>query len=176
MTNILTMEEPYSEIHNLPSLRRDLIDILGKMYDAKSEPIVEMINSIIDYIKNEVENSNVDKTFGDNYIKTCKDIIYTLEHSNELKDIYAQKTRVEQIKDRFINALEFEEARLKQVEETGTDVEPEKVIIRRKSVKIDQLMNRSYEINSKEDIDKYVEELKEKLIKEFEKNNNLIIR
>ena len=38
------------------------------------------------------------------------------------------------------------------------------------------LMNRSYEINSKEDIDKYIEELKEKLIKEFEKNNNLTIR
>ena len=37
-------------------------------------------------------------------------------------------------------------------------------------------MNRSYEINSKEDIDKYVEELKEKLLKEFEKNNNLTIR
>ena len=37
-------------------------------------------------------------------------------------------------------------------------------------------MNHSYEINSKEDIDKYVEELKEKLLKEFEKNNNLTIR
>ena len=176
ITNILTMEEPYSEIHNLSSLRKELIDILSKMYDAKSEPIVNMINNIIDYINNEVENSNVDKTFGDNYIKTCKDIIYTLEHSNELKDIYAQKTRVEQIKDRFINALEFEEARLKQVEETGTDVEPENVIIRRKSVKVDQLMNRSYEINSREDIDKYVEELKEKLLKEFNENNSLTIR
>ena len=37
-------------------------------------------------------------------------------------------------------------------------------------------MNRSYEINSKEDIDKYVKELKEKLLKEFEKNKNLTIR
>jgi hypothetical protein len=34
-------------------------------------------------------------------------------------------------------------------------------------------MNCSYEINSKEDIDKYV---KEKLLKEFEKNKNLTIR
>ena len=37
-------------------------------------------------------------------------------------------------------------------------------------------MNRSYEINSREDIDRYVEELKEKLLKEFDKNNNLTIR
>jgi len=37
-------------------------------------------------------------------------------------------------------------------------------------------MNRSYEINSREDIDRYVEELKAKLLKEFDKNNNLTIR
>ncbi len=37
-------------------------------------------------------------------------------------------------------------------------------------------MNRSYEINSREDIDRYVEELKSKLLKEFDKNNNLTIR
>ena len=37
-------------------------------------------------------------------------------------------------------------------------------------------MNRSYEINSREDIDRYVEELKVKLLKEFDKNNNLTIR
>ena len=43
-------------------------------------------------------------------------------------------------------------------------------IIKRTIVRTDSLMNRSYEINSKEDIDKYVEELKEKLLKEFEKN------
>ena len=30
-------------------------------------------------------------------------------------------------------------------------------------------MNRSYEINSREDIDRYVEELKSKLLKEFDK-------
>ena len=32
------------------------------------------------------------------------------------------------------------------------------------------------EINSREDIDRYVEELKAKLLKEFDKNNNLTIR
>ena len=38
------------------------------------------------------------------------------------------------------------------------------------------LMNRSYEINSKEDIDKYIEELRKKLMKELEENNNLTIK
>ena len=49
-------------------------------------------------------------------------------------------------------------------------------IVKRTIIRTDSLMNHSYEINSREDIDRYVEELKEKLIKEFEKNNNLTIR
>lgn len=176
ITNILTMEEPYSEIHNLPTLRHDLIEILGKMYDVKSEPIVNMINNTIEYINNEVEKSKVDNSFGDNYIKICKDVINTLEHSNELKDIFAQQTRIEQLRDVFINALEREEARLEQQEKTGEEVKPEEIVITRKSIKINQLMTNSYEINSKEDIDKYIEELKAKLLKEYELNNNLTIR
>ena len=52
----------------------------------------------------------------------------------------------------------------------------EEKIVKRTIIRTDSLMNRSYEINSKEDIDKYVEELKNKLLKEFEKNNNLTIR
>ena len=53
----------------------------------------------------------------------------------------------------------------------------EPVIIKtRKIVRTDMLMNRSYEINSKEDIDKYIEELRNKLIKELEENSNITIK
>ena len=176
ITTILTNPEPYSDIHNLPMLRHDLIDILGKMYDVKSEPIVKMIESTITYIENEVKTAGVDETFGDSYIKICKEVINTLEHSNELKDIFAQQTRIDQLKDRFINALEYEKSKAKVVEETGEEPTEEKVVVQRKVVRTDILMNRSYEINSKEDIDKYIEELKAKLLKELEENNNLTIR
>ena len=52
------------------------------------------------------------------------------------------------------------------LEDTAIKEEPKN--IKRTIIRTDVLMNHSYEINSKEDIDKYVEELKEKLIKEFE--------
>ena len=99
---------------------------------------------------------------------------YRDPETGELKDIYAQQTRVDQLKDRFISALEYEKSKKQATTETGEVVEEK--IIRRTIIRTDSLMNRSYEINSREDIDKYVEELKEKLIKEFEKNNNLTIR
>lgn len=174
IVSILTSKEPYSEIHELPTLRKDLIDILTNMYDVKSEPIIKMIDSTIEYIENEVKKARIDTEFGKPYINTCKSVISTLERSNELKDIFAQQTRIDQLKDRFINALEYEKSKKNATDETG-EVKEEK-IVRRTIIRTDSLMNHSYEINSKEDIDKYVEELKEKLLKEFEKNSSLTIR
>lgn len=174
MVSILKSKEPYSEIHELPTLRKDLIDILTNMYDVKSEPIIKMINETVSYIENEVKSYGVDESFGKPYIETCKNVISTLEKSNELKDIFAQQTRIDQLKDRFINALEYEKSKKNATDETGEIVKEK--IVKRTIIRTDSLMNHSYEINSREDIDKYVEELKEKLIKEFEKNNNLTIR
>ena len=174
MVSILTSEEPYSEIHELPTLRKDLIDILTNMYEIKSEPIIQMINDTIKYFEEETKQAEIDESFAKYYIDTCKKVIETLNTSNELKDIYAQETRIKQLEDRFINALEYEKSKKQATDEQG-QVREEK-IIKRTIVRTDSLMNRSYEINTKEDIDKYVEELKEKLLKEFEKNNNLTIR
>ena len=175
LTNILTSKEPYSEIHNLPMLRKELIDILGRMYESKSEPIIAMIKNTMTYFEEETKNAGVDIKFAENYIKICKEVIDTLEHSNQLKDIFAQQTRIDQLKDRFINALIYEKMKNNaDLEDTAIKEEPRN--IKRTIIRTDVLMNHSYEINSKEDIDKYVEELKEKLIKEFEKNNNLTIR
>lgn len=174
IVSILTSEEPYSEIHELPTLRKDLIDILTNMYEIKSEPIIKMINDTIKYFEEETKQAEIDESFAKYYIDTCKKVIETLNTSNELKDIYAQETRIKQLEDRFINALEYEKSKKQATDEQG-QVREEK-IIKRTIVRTDSLMNRSYEINTKEDIDKYVEELKEKLLKEFEKNNNLTIR
>lgn len=174
IVSILTSSEPYSEIHELPTLRKDLIDLLTQMYDVKSEPIIKMINNTIEYIENEVKQAEVDENFGKRYIDTCKNVIDTLERSNELKDIFAQQTRIDQLKDSFITALEYEKSKKNATNEVGEVIEEK--IVKRTIIRTDSLMNRTYEINSKEDIDKYVEELRTKLLKEFEKNNNLTIR
>lgn len=176
---ILKAEEPYSQIHELPTLRKELIDLLTLMYDAKSEPIIEMAEKLIEYVDNEVKNAGIDiNTFGKGYIDNCKSIKDSLEHSNELKDIFAQETRLGQMKDNFIIALDRKKAEMSRPKvEEGEEVKSEPVIIKtRKIVRTDMLMNRSYEINSKEDIEKYIDELRNKLLKELEENNNLTIK
>ncbi len=175
ITGILKNPEPYDEIHKLPLLRHELIEILNKMYDLKSKPIIDMIQNTIIYIENELKSAGVNNDFGTSYIATCKEVINKLEHSNELKDIFAQQTRIDQLKDEFINKLECEKNKANISCEDVEETLEEKHIPRR-VIKADMLMTHSYEINSKEDIDKFIEELKEKLIKAFNENRNLTIR
>ena len=177
ITDILKAEEPYSNIHELPTLRSELISILVDMYEKKSAPIIEMANKTIEYIQNELNNAGIDyEEFGKGYIDNCKGIINSLQHSNELKDIYAQETRLGQMKDSFIIALDKKKYEMSKPKDDNTNSDEPVIIKPRKIVRTDMLMNRSYEINSKEDIDKYIEELRNKLMKELEENNNLTIK
>lgn len=177
ITDILKAEEPYSSIHELPTLRSELISILVDMYEKKSAPIIEMANKTIEYIENELNNAGINlDDFGKSYIDNCKGIIDSLQHSNELKDIYAQETRLGQMKDSFIIALEKKKYEMSKPKDDNTKSDEPVIIKPRKIVRTDMLMNRSYEINSKEDIDKYIEELRNKLMKELEENNNLTIK
>lgn len=175
--DILKAEEPYSSIHELPTLRTELISILVDMYEKKSAPIIEMANKTIEYIENELNNAGINSDdFGKGYIDNCKGIIDSLQHSNELKDIYAQETRLGQMKDSFIIALDKKKYEMSKPKDDNTKSDEPVMAKTRKIVRTDMLMNRSYEINSKEDIDKYIEELRNKLMNEFDKNNNLTIR
>lgn len=177
ITDILKAEEPYSNIHELPTLRSELISILVDMYEKKSAPIIEMANKTIEYIENELNSAGINPDdFGKGYIDNCKGIIDSLQHSNELKDIYAQETRLGQMKDSFIIALEKKKYEMSKPKDDNTKSDEPVIIKPRKIVRTDMLMNRSYEINSKEDIDKYIEELRNKLMKELEENNNLTIK
>ena len=174
---ILNAEEPYSRIYELPTLRSELIDILVNMYEVKSAPIIEMAKKTIEYIQNELNNAGIDpRNFGKGYIDNCKGIIDSLQHSNELKDIYAQETRLGQMKDSFIIALDKKKYEMSRPKDDNSKSDEPVIIKTRKIIRTDMLMNRSFEINSKEDIDKYIEELRKKLMKELEENNNLTIK
>ena len=80
------------------------------------------------------------------------------------------------MKDSFIIALDKKKYEMSNPKDDNTKSDEPVMARTRKIVRTDMLMNRSYEINSKEDIDKYIEELRNKLMKELEENNNLTIK
>ena len=173
ITTILEMDEPYADIPKLPGLRDNLNTILTDMYDKKSVPIIELAKNTITYIDNEISNSDVSNSFGDNYKNMLSKTIDNIEKSNELKDIFAKETYINQLKTQFENNLDKEKARLQQKDEPTGTVE---VVINRKTIKVNELLNRSYDINNPDDVEKYLEDLRKKILKALEENKNLTIR
>lgn len=169
MTCILEKEEPYSDIHNLPELRDKLNNILEEQYERKSKPILDKIKNTIEYINNEIKTSGVDESVGTSFIDSCKKTEHNIETSNELKDILANDTFVTQLKDQFDEALD-------RAKIAKTPEEEKKNVTPRKNVKIESLMTKSYEINNEDDLNKLLDDLKEKLLKELKDNNNITIR
>ena len=176
ITDILTMEEPFSYIHELPHLRENLNNILAEMYDKRSIPVVEQAKNVIEFINNEIERTNVDSAIGERYINDLRKTIDEIDRNNQLKDILASETFIKQRKEEFSLSLEKELQRLENInnEQAQESINEPKII--RKRINADSLFNKTYEIDSEEDIDKLLKEIREKLINELNNNKNLTVR
>ena len=95
------------------------------------------------------------------------------ENNNNIHFENSYKTYINQLRDRFNNDLDREKTRLLQKEEPTGTVE---IVINRKTIKVNELLNRSYDISNKDDVEKYLEELRKKILEALEENKNLTIR
>lgn len=175
ITDILTMEEPFSNIHELPHLRENLNNILAEMYDKRSIPVIEQANNVIEFINNEIERTKIDSLIGEKYINDLRKTIDEIDRNNQLKDILASETFIKQRKEEFSINVEKELARLEMINNPSQEI-IEHPKIERKRISADSLISRTYEIDTEEDIDKLLKEIKEKLLKELNNNSNLSIR
>lgn len=176
ITDILTMEEPYSNIYELPHLRENLNNILSEMYDKRSIPVIEQAKNVIDFINNEIERTKINSSIGETYINDLRKTIDEIDKNNQLKDILASETFIKQIKEEFSLNLEHEIMKNNIQDNEKTSQIVEQPIIERKRISVESLFNKTYEINSESDIDILLNDIKEKLLKELNDNNNLTIR
>ena len=170
---ILNNPEPYSDIHKLPELKDHLINLLIDMYDKESKPIIDNIKSIKEYIINTTKENGFDETFSKYYVDSCDSAINCLETSQELKDINAQMYRIEKVKEDFDKSLAVEISKRKAKESGITETQEIKAP---KVISTERLISHPYSISNEKELDSYIEELKEKLLKELNENKNIIVR
>ena len=176
ITDILTMEEPFSNIHELPHLRENLNNILAEMYDKRSIPVVEQAKNVIEFINNEIKRTEVDSTIGERYINDLRKTIDEIDRNNQLKDILASETFIKQRKEEFSLNLERELIRIENINNDKVEVNQNEAKVTRKRISAESLFNKTYEIDNESDIDLLLKDIREKLMKELDNNNNLTIR
>ncbi|WP_286680412.1 BREX system P-loop protein BrxC [Tepidanaerobacter sp. EBM-49] len=166
--SIVNMKEPYNDIPRLPDLINKFNIEFAKLLEEESKPI----KTSIEESRNKVIEELALCDFGDKYTAKFKnsfdDLLNTLEHSNNLAEIYGLTQLSETLKIRCLDTIQKElESRKTEPTHSGPlhDGEggtPYKV---RKTVNVSlaSILPRSRTIESRRDIDNLLAEIKEKL-------------
>ncbi len=172
--DILTSENPYSEIPLLRDLRNDINEQLIVIYDKAAEPTINDIKELKDYMVKELESHSLkdDKTL-DDFVKDCDKSISELQSSQDLGRVHAYKsiylTKKEEFDEKVVDKIN---ARLViEGQEKGTEVVKTTIVHPSNLTK-----GKEYKINTEEDIDSYINDIRQELINKIKNGEKLIIK
>lgn len=178
MKNILSMSNPYNRIKDLPELNNRFLSLYNDILDEELEPVKMEIKQAEDRVMEELEKTDLEDKFGPKYRNSFKDLIKRAESCNNVAKVNGFKIEAETLKKRYLNEIS-EELKKKETEESDSDgdtgiVDPP--IIKRKYISIkDVSPSKSWRIENKNDLDKHLKELRERLEEEIEENTILNI-
>lgn len=189
MRYILSMASPYNRIKDLPQLNNKFHDLYNEILDKELEPVIKEIEQAKERVMEELEKTGLMDKFGGRYSNSFDDLIVRAEACNNVARVNGFKIEAETLKKRYLKEISKEISKViskvintppqPDVVSDGGEVktQPEvKPVIRRKYISIREINPySSWRIESKEDIDRYLQDLKERLEKEMEENTILNI-
>lgn len=187
MTEIVKGRNPYSQIQNLPDLNQQFMDVYAKLLEEEAEemrPIVEADFKI-------VRDVLADKTFADQFTskvnRSFEELLEKLKSSNEIAAVKNIKLESDTLKLRLLDEIEDYERSHQPIEpggeehpeedsgaEGGTGETPMPKPLaapkkKRKNVSISSVAGaRTYSLENEQDIDRFLAEMKAKLMEELE--------
>ena len=187
MTEIVKSRNPYNQIQNLPDLNQQFMDVYAKLLEEEAEemqPIVEADFKI-------VRDVLADKVFADQFKnkvnRSFEELIEKLKSSNEIAAVKNIKLESDTLKLRLLDEIEDYERSYQPTEprgeehpgkdlgaeggtgETPMPKPPEAPKKKRKNVSISSVAGaRTYSLENEQDIDRFLTEMKVKLMEELE--------
>ncbi len=185
MKDILEMSSPYNNIKELPELNEQFLNIYSKILDKELEPVKIEINEAEKRVMEVLEQSGLEEVFLGRFKQAFITLREKAESCNNVAKVNGFRIEADKLKIRFLNEITEEQKRrakekLKESKESG-DPKPGRGIAippikkqRNMSIK-DINPTNSWQVETKEDIEKYLQDLKERLEKELEENTILNI-
>lgn len=184
MQDILEKPEPYSDIPKLPKLIEDFSDKYTEFLEEKYKPIHDSIVNCRDRVLKELTGKSFEKEFKDKYYQAFEDLDDQAKKANDIVTLLSYRDQAEYLMNQFLDNISQEEARRaaepKQPEPGSTTPhiindpppkKPYKVTVNT-SIKALTGLN-SWRIESEEDVDKYIDALRDKLKKKISKDKIL---
>ena len=181
VNDIMKKQTPYGEIFKLPELLDEFISLYGTLLAEMQKPVSTAISEARQRVFDELEGKLCHDVLKDRFVKLFSEINEKAETCNNVATLQNIKVEADALKVRCLNEIEKKEAELtpqlepaKEKNNTGKDIPtlaPVKPIKKRKTISIKTVNNAtSWQIETEEDVRKYVADLEKKLIGSLEDN------
>ncbi|MGM7634990.1 BREX system P-loop protein BrxC [Bacillus sp. Hm123] len=180
ISKIVKHKEPYKNIHQLPNLINEFNDLFIELLEKECEPIKEAIEADYHIVLEELNKHEEIKNVLFNKFKTSFDRLKDrLSQVNNFYEAIAMQTESDRLKVRCIDEISHELERRKPpvtsppVTNPGTGgttvVEPkEKYVPKKKTLSKNTLIRGTKTIESEEDIEAFLDEIRKQLQRELE--------
>ena len=176
MRSITRQEKPYSNIPKLPELREKFMSCYGDILQQQSAPVFDSIGQAMKRVLDVLSTKEYNDKKCAAYIEKFQEIKEGAEHCNNVSTLRSFADKAEALKLRLLNEMDEldNELAAQKAEEEGAkqatsadkvDGAPAPVKIRKtKNVSIKMMTGTaSWRLESKEDIDKYIDSLRKTL-------------
>ena len=194
MKTIVRKNIPYGDIPKLPELREKFMDTYTKILDAESAPVLDSIDQDRERVLEVIDTKPYRDSKRERYLAQFSEIRQGAEKCNNVSSLRSFADKADALKIRLLNEMDqldlaeakkkAEEERRKQeqeAKETGESL-ADRVAENTVTYKVRKTKNvsmksmthtASWRLENKEDVDKYLDALRESLLAEMDENTIL---
>lgn len=183
VNDVLKKPSPYFEIFKLPELLDKFISLYGSLLKETQKPIDIAISDARQRVFEDLKDKKCHDKLVDKYIRLFQEISDKANHCANIADLQNIKLEADALKVRCLNEINKEEAKIIEEEQsannagnndtrdTDTPAVPVRPVKKKKTVSIKSINNAAtWQIENEEDIKKYLDELKTKLMATLEED------
>jgi len=180
--DIVKMPHPYGEIHKLPDLITNFTRLYNSILEENRKPLFKAINDSRNNVLNILSKKTFKEKLEENFERQFNEITKKTAECHNVSILYSIKSEIQVLESNMLNKITEEEQKL--VKETPTrvgspvmgEITPTVGIKKHKSISIKEVdTGHSWKIETVEDVDKYIGQLKEKLLQELKKEEGTIL-
>lgn len=170
---ILLKDAPYGDIHQLPGLTNQFKEAYTSVLDQMTGPILQAVEAAKDRVFEVLDTKPYREELKDSYLKQFADVREKARTCNNVSVLQSVKLEVDTLKVRLLN-----EMAAKDVEVTdepgayvGGDGDPKPAVKKQRNISIKSVsLASSWRIEKVEDLDRYIQELKDQIKKELDED------
>lgn len=197
MRDIVRQEKPYKNIPKLPSLRQKFVDSYGKVLTREEKPVLDAIDQAEKRVMEVLNTKEYAENYRQRYFTLFAEIRDGAQHCNNVSSLRSYADKAEALKIRLLNEMDRRDAQIakakaeearraaeeaaRKAKEEGKTVIPVVVdppakyrVKKTKNVTIKSMAHTSsWRLESAEDVDRVLEDLRGSLLEELKGNDIL---